>query len=153
MKRNRFILFALAIVASLVMSLQSVAQSTDFCEYTGTFFRQPKTYSVESHGVSILGPAGMNSYKDGESTFTVSNNGYSYKFKDGSGSSYRIVGDLQTVTVLTSNGDVRMQMYILDNGDAVRAVKFNDGHCAVHYYVNNKASGKYVHNNWFTLRK
>lgn len=153
MKQNRFFLLPFVFVVSMLMSLQSVAQSTDFSEYTRSFFNQPKTYSVETHGVSFLGPAGMKSYKDGESTFTVSPRAYSYKYKDGSGSSHRIVGELQTVTVLTGNGDVRMQMYVLDNGDAVRAVKYNDGHCAVHCYVKNKASGKYVHNDWFTLRK
>lgn len=132
---------------------QSQAQSTDFCEFTREFFSNPKSYSIESFGIPRLGPKGVKSYKDGESTLKVTSNGFTYRFKDGSGSTRKITSSLKKVTVLTYSDDVIMQMYVLDNGEAVRAIKYNDGQCAVHMYVLNNATGKYIHTSWFTLRK
>jgi len=153
MRQKLFHLLTFVFVIALAIPMQIKAQSPDFCEYTRNFFSQPKSYSIESHGLAMLGPDGLTSYKAGESTFTVTANGYSYRFKDGSGSTNKITTPLKNVTVLSSRGDVTMQMYVLDNGRAVRAVKYNDGHCAVHTYTLNNSSGKYVHIDWFTLRK
>lgn len=133
--------------------MSSNAQTTNYCEYTSEFFSNPKSYSIEDHTLKMMLPLGVTQYKPGESSFSVTSNGFAYKFKDGSGSSRKITSPLKNVTVLTSQGDVQMQMYILDNGIAVRAIRYNDGHCVVYQYVLNNATGKYINNDWFTLRK
>lgn len=153
MKLKLFHFLTFVFVIALAIPMQIQAQSTDFSEYTQKFFSQPKSYSIESHGLAMLGPEGLTTYKAGESSFTVTSNGFSYRFKDGSGSTRQITSSLKNVTVLTSRGDVTMQMYVLDNGQAVRAIKYTDGHCVVHMYTLNNSSGKYVHIDWFTLRK
>lgn len=146
-------LFLLVLAIAFCFPIRSHAQSSDFYESTSEFFSKPKSYSIESHGISMLGPQGLTSYKDGESSFNVTSNGFSYRFKDGSGSTRKITSSLKDVIVLTSRGDIEMQMYVLDNDLAVRAIKYKDGHFAVHLYVFNNATGKYIHNDWFTLRK
>lgn len=153
MKLKLFHFLTFVFVIALAIPMQIQAQSTDYSEYTRNFFSQPKSYSIESHGLVMLVPEGLTMYKAGESSFTVTSNGFSYHFKDGSGSTRQITSSLKNVTVLTSRGDVTMQMYVLDNGQAVRAVKFPDGHCVVLTYTLNNSSGKYVHIEWFTLRK
>lgn len=152
MKSNLIKVFSLFLFV-MVFSIQSKAQTPDYSEYTSEFFSHPKSYSVESHTLKFLGPSGVTNYNEGESSFSVTSNGFSYKFKDGSGSTHTIKSPLKNVTVLTSRGDVQMQMYILDDDTAVRVIRYNDGHCVVYQYVLNNASGKYVNNNWFTLRK
>lgn len=154
MKQKKLLQFFFVVMGSILffpMQLQS--QSIDFCEYTREFFSNPKSYSIESHGISMLGPQGLTSYKDGESSFDVTSNGFSYRFNDGSGASRKIISSLKNVIVLTSHGDVNMQMYVIDNEQAVRAIKYKDGHCAVHMYARNNSTGKYVHIDWYTLRK
>ena len=134
--------------------MQAKAQSTDFYEFTKGFFSQPKSYSVTNYVLPMLGNNGVTLFDKDEASFTVTSKGYSYKFKDGSGASKRITYPLKNVTVLTSDGDITMQMYVLEDDDtAVRAVKLKDGHCMVFVYVYNISSGKYILNHWFTLRK
>lgn len=91
-------------------------------------------------------------YKEGESTFTVKTNAYSYKHGDGSGSSHTFSPQLRTVTVMTSRGDVDMQMYIVDDDSAIRAVQYPDGHYSIHHYVENIDASKYIHVEFFNLR-
>lgn len=116
----------------LLFPMQVKAQSTDFYEFTQGFFSQPKSYSMESSVLFTLGMDGLTQYNIGEASFTVTSKGYSYKYKDGSGSSIQIIPQLKNITVLTSRGDVRMQMYLLEDGNAVRAIKYKDGHCIVY---------------------
>lgn len=153
MKFNIFKIVWLTILCVLAMPQQSQAQSTDFCEYTREFFSSPKSYSIESYGIKMMGPSGITICKNGEASLSVTSNGFTYRYKDGSGSSYKITAPMKSVSVITSHGDVQMQMYILDDGTGVRAIKYKDGHCDVHQYVLNNPSGKYVHNNWFSLKK
>ncbi|MGN0207654.1 MAG: WG repeat-containing protein [Muribaculaceae bacterium] len=131
----------------------ATSNTQNYSEYTREFFSTPKSYSIESHTLKMLGPSGVTQYKPGESSFSVTSNGFTYKFKDGSGSSRKITSPLKNVTVLTSKGDIQMQMYILDNGIAVRVIRYNDGHCVVYQYVLNNSTGKYITYDWFTLRK
>lgn len=146
---------------AFMFPMQSKAQSSDFSEYTQQFFANPKSYSIRDFGLVSLGLDGLTTYEKGESSFEVTPKGFSYHLKDGSGKSFNISSSLKEVTVITSRGDVIMPMYVLDNGLAVRVIKYNEGYsmfaeggsCTVHMYVLNKATGKYVHNHWFSLRK
>lgn len=136
------------ILISIIMTISSLfasAQMPNFSEETRTFFNTPKTYSVGYYMNMMLGPSGMEICKKGESTFTVGSNKFSVKYKDGSGSTTEFTPIIKNVTVLTSNGDVTMPLYICDNGRGIRAIRFEDGSYAVHEYTYNKSTGKYIH--------
>jgi len=139
--------------SSTSTSRQNAAQTPNFYEETKSFFNASKSYSVESHVIQMLGPSGVTLCKEGESTFSVGNNSYSYKHKDGSGSTIKFTPSIKNVTVLTSRDDVTMPMYICSNGNGIRAIKYSDGHYSVLIYVENYSSGKYIHSETFNLRK
>lgn len=127
--------------------------SEEFYEYTQELFSHPKSYSMEGFGVTMAGPKGITTYKEGESYLTIKSDGYFTHFKDGSGESKRIISPLEDITIITSDGDITIKAYLLDNEEAVRAIRFKDGHCMVHTYVLNKSTGKYIHISWYNLRK
>ncbi len=149
--KKMFLKLMLMLCAYLLPSFAQ-AQSPNFSEVTNSFFSQPKTYSVESFAISMLGPKGLKSYNQGEATFNVTGDGFFYKLADGSGSAYQIRSSIKNVTVLTSKGDVIMPMYLINGDQAVRVIKYTDGHCAVHMYILNNPTKKYIHNCWFQLR-
>lgn len=140
-------------MTTFLFPMQTKAQSADFSEFTRSFFSQPKSYSIKNYGCVALGIDGLTECNIGEASFTVTSTGYSYKYKDGSGSSIRITSPLKNVTVQTLHDDVAMQMYITENGNAVRAIKYKDGHCVVYEYSLNIPSMKYYLHSWFTLRE
>lgn len=152
------LLFAMAI--AFMFPMQSKAQSSDFSEYTQQFFANPKSYSIRDFGLVSLGLDGLTTYEKGESSFTVTSNGFSYRFEDGSEESFNIPATLKDVTVITDQGDAIIPMYVLDDDLAVRVIKFREGSyifrdlsCNVYIYARNKPSGKYFCSHWFSLRK
>lgn len=146
---------ALMLMLTIVLAFPMLtkAQSPNFREYTREFFSVPKTYTVKVHGIPMMGVNGVTTFNEGEATFTVTRNGCSYHFNDGSGSSISIPSSLTNVTVVTANGDISMPVYVVDSNTAIRAVKYQDGHCTVHRYTKNLATGKFVHIDWFNLKK
>lgn len=142
------------LVAFLLLStVQTSAQIPDFSEATVEFFSTPKTYSVSSHANVMLGLDGYSTYQEGESTFTVKRNSFSYVHGDGSSGSYSFIPRLEKITVMISRGEVDMPMYVLDDESAVRAIQYEDGHYQVHHYIKNVNSGKYFHSEFFNLRR
>lgn len=142
----------LVMTISFALPMQSNAQAIEFSEYTREFFTNPKSYSISIYAIEGLGRDGATFYKDGEASLKVTSRGFSYRLKNGSEKSFNISSSLKKVTVLTSNGDVSMQMYVLNDGKAARAIRFKDGRLAVYRYVLNNPTGKYVLLDWFDLR-
>ncbi len=149
---KKFVLYALTAIILSCLPSQSMAQMSTFSEVTKSFFANSKKYSITSHLIVMSGPDGLTTYNPGESTFTVKSDGFSYRYKDGSGKSYTLSPNIRTVTVLTYNGDVPMPMYILNDGSAVRAIRYEDGKYQVHHYTKNINFGKYIHTQVFTLK-
>lgn len=134
------------------LSVPPIISTSEFREVTETFFKTPKTYSVSNFCIIMLGMDGYTRYEEGESTFTVKKNECLYILGDDSEESISFSPALKNVTVLTGHGDVEMQMFITNDGGAIRAIQFEDGKYIVHYYVRNINTGKYVSNHFFTLR-
>lgn len=130
-------------LSKLLLSKTSTSNiNTSFNDVTKQFFSQSKTYSISQ----ICIPLGriQRTYERGESTFKVINNGYAYKLNDGSGKTHNFNPQLKNVSVMTSDGNVNIPMYMIENGDAVRVIKDRDGSFTVYEYTKNNNSGNFV---------
>lgn len=134
-------------------SKQSQGSSAEFYEISKTFFNTNKTYKMVASILIPLGLSGYNDYSRNNGSFTINNNRLTYKYPDGSGNSVTIYRPIENVVVITSKGDVTMQMYKLEDGTAVRAVKYKNGDIDVHQYSYNRNSKKYTHINVYVLKE
>ena len=68
------------------------------------------------------------------------------KYKDGSGTTERIVGGIKNCTVRKiSGGDVTIPMYLLENGNGIRAIQSkSDKTIRLYEYAYNHNSEKYI---------
>ena len=135
----------------LLIGVNHFAQAQTFYEATESFFNTNKTYSMKSLIIKGLGDSGMTNYKKGEATITINSKSITIKYGDGSKSTHKIVGGLKNCKVYTNNGDVTMQMYILDDETAIRAIRWEDGRFDLHSYVFNRSMSKYIHTTVYML--
>lgn len=147
---KKFFLFSLFILAS---SLVVQAQMPKFYEVTSSFFDTNKSYHMKSFMLVMLGIDGISYYDKGDAFVKISKREIVVKFEDGSGHTNKIVGGMQNCTVHTSNGDVVMPMYKLNDGTAIRAIQYENGEYALHCYIYNINMEKYLHQSVYTLYK
>lgn len=151
-KRKLFVFIVALFTCSIVLNAQNYPMPK-FYEVTESFFKTDKSYDLSLFMNVFLGSDGITNYQKGDAKVMVKEKVVTIKYEDGSGSPKKIVGEIQDCIVYTSNGDVKMQMYVLEDASAIRAIKYEDGEIQLHSYIYNKNMKKYIHAFVYNLYK
>lgn len=131
----------------------SAQSSPDFYEISDTFFNTPKTYKLDIFCDMTLGVDGVKDYSGENAYIVVGNRSLVFKWSDGSINAAKMVSGKEMLTVDTFNGDIKMPLYRLDIGMAVRAIEYkSSGIKQIFGYVYNAQIKKYVHTFTFALK-
>lgn len=116
-----------------------------FYEYSDKFFTTSKTYNMVSFINMLLGMDGYEEYKNNEASLTVKGKEITIKWSDGStGKRYIVSGEKMLPVFSTENENLKMPLYEVEGGSAVRAIKMQDGSINLYEYVYSIPLGKYI---------
>ncbi len=135
-------------IAFLMIASCHIVQAQNYSYITKSFFNTNKTYYIESY-VDVI--TGTNNYKKGDASITINNKTITIKDGQGRKDTYKIVGDMKDCKVYSEDGDATINMYTLDNEDAIQAIKKNNGQIIIYYYVYNYSVSKYVFFEFYRL--
>jgi len=145
--------FGLVLVVALFSVINLFAQSAPkFYEISETFFSTPKTYKLEAFCNMVLGLDGVQNYSDKKAYVVVGDKSLTYKWPDGSKTVAKMMSGKEMLTVDTSRGAIQIPLYRLNNGRAVRAIKYDLLETKqILEYVYNGNIKKYIHTFTYTL--